>query len=119
MDRLFLCLKVFKDVSCDLERFGQRVAGEIYELGFNAELNQPKLQHYDAWGRPVHDIITSPEWKRLKEISAKEGLIAIGYENQQQEWRSVMVELQHLNKIKYFSLKKRHAGAHCFLKLPW
>ena len=80
-------LKVFNDVSGDLERFGERVAGEVYELGFNAELNQPKVQQYDAWGQRVDDIITSQEWKCLKEISAEEGLIAIGYENIHGEWR--------------------------------
>ena len=78
---------MFNDVSRDLERFGERVAGEIYQLGYNAELNQPKLEQYDAWGRRVDDIITSHEWKRLKEISAEEGLIAIGYENKLEEWR--------------------------------
>ena len=36
-------LKVFNDVSDDLERFGERVAREIYDLGYNAELNQPKI----------------------------------------------------------------------------
>ena len=78
---------MFNDVSDDLERFGERVAGEIYDLGYNAELNQPKLQQYDAWGKHVDDIITSQEWKHLKKISAEEGLIAIGYENKHGEWR--------------------------------
>jgi hypothetical protein len=50
-------------------------------------LNEPKLQQYNAWGERVDNIITSHEWKRLKGISAEEGLIAIGYENKHQEWR--------------------------------
>ena len=78
---------MFNDISDDLERFGERVANEIYELGYNAELNEPKLQQYNAWGARVDNIITSHEWKRLKGISAEEGLIAIGYENKHQEWR--------------------------------
>lgn len=91
--------KVFNDVSRDLERFGKRVAGEIYQLGYDAELNQPKLQQYDAWGRRVDDIITSHEWKRLKEISAEEGLIAIGYENKHEEWS----RLHQITKLYLFS----------------
>ena len=83
----FKFFQVFNDVSNDLKRFGERVAGEIYELGYHAELNQPKLQRYDAWGRRVDDIITSQEWKHLKTISSEEGLISIGYENKHHEWR--------------------------------
>ncbi|XP_028400377.1 acyl-CoA dehydrogenase family member 11-like [Dendronephthya gigantea] len=91
--------EVFNDVSKDLKRFGERVAGEIYELGYHAELNQPILQHYDAWGRRVDEIKTSQEWKNLKAISAEEGLISIGYENKHHEWS----RLHQISKLYLFS----------------
>ena len=76
-------------VEGDLERFGGRVAAEIYDLGIQCEREPPSVQHYDAWGRRVDNLITSGAWKRQKDISAEEGLIAIAYERDYNEWRFV------------------------------
>eukprot|EP00013_Stygamoeba_regulata_P002193 CAMPEP_0177639380 /NCGR_PEP_ID=MMETSP0447-20121125/5989_1 /TAXON_ID=0 /ORGANISM="Stygamoeba regulata, Strain BSH-02190019" /LENGTH=595 /DNA_ID=CAMNT_0019141401 /DNA_START=508 /DNA_END=2295 /DNA_ORIENTATION=+ len=64
----------------DLQRFGDRVAGDIDALGREVELNPPTLKHYDAWGNRIDSIITSPAWRALHHVSAEEGLVAIGYE---------------------------------------
>ncbi|XP_069616229.1 acyl-CoA dehydrogenase family member 11-like [Ranitomeya imitator] len=77
---------VLKEASQDLERFGQRLVDEIDSLGRECELNQPHLQHYDAWGRRVDRIITCPAWQRMKVVSAEEGLVAEGYERKYSSW---------------------------------
>lgn len=45
-------------------------------------------RHFDAWGNRVDDIITSQAWKDLHSISAEEGLVALAYERNHQQWRS-------------------------------
>ncbi|KAK6055238.1 acyl-CoA dehydrogenase, middle domain protein, partial [Cooperia oncophora] len=71
----------YEKVEKDLCRFGERIVDEIDRLGRKCELNQPKLEQFDAWGRRVDELIVCPEWNRLKEICAEEGLISTGYEN--------------------------------------
>ncbi|CAH2294969.1 acyl- dehydrogenase family member 11-like [Pelobates cultripes] len=78
---------VLEEVSQDLDRFSQRLVEEIDALGRECELNPPKLQQYDAWGRRVDDIVTCSAWKRMKNISAEEGLIAEAYERKYSSWR--------------------------------
>ncbi|XP_073527624.1 acyl-CoA dehydrogenase family member 11-like isoform X2 [Phyllobates terribilis] len=77
---------VLKEASQDLEHFGQRLVDEIDSLGRECELNQPHLQHYDAWGRRVDRIITCPAWQRMKVVSAEEGLVAEGYHRKYTSW---------------------------------
>ncbi|XP_030073720.1 acyl-CoA dehydrogenase family member 11 [Microcaecilia unicolor] len=81
--------KVFEEVNQQLERFGARVADEIDCLGRECELNPPQLQQYDAWGQRVDRIITCPAWKKMKEISVEEGLIAEAYERKYRNWSRV------------------------------
>ncbi|XP_029474907.1 acyl-CoA dehydrogenase family member 11-like isoform X2 [Rhinatrema bivittatum] len=81
--------KVFQEVSQQLERFGARVTDEIDSLGRECELSPPQLQQYDAWGQRVDRIVTCPAWKRMKEISAEEGLIAEAYERKYSSWSRV------------------------------
>lgn len=66
----------------DLTRFGNRIVSEIDAIGRECEQNPPTLRPYDAWGRRVDRLLTSSAWNRMKTISAEEGLVAIGYENQ-------------------------------------
>ncbi|XP_018411012.1 PREDICTED: acyl-CoA dehydrogenase family member 11-like [Nanorana parkeri] len=77
---------VLEQASQDLEQFGQRIVEEIDLLGRECELNPPQLQQYNAWGRRIDHIITCPAWRRMKEISAEEGLIAEAYERKYSSW---------------------------------
>ena len=77
---------VVEEVFPDLERFGSRLCEEIDSLGRQAELEPPFLRAYDAWGKRVDDLVTSSAWKRMHEISAEEGLVAIAYERRHKQW---------------------------------
>lgn len=81
----------------DLCAFGARVASEVDDWGRECEVTPPRLVHFDAWGRRVDHIVTSPAWKRMKELSAQEGLVAIGYERTFGEWRLVDSSNSFLN----------------------
>ena len=70
-----------KDIEPDLHQFGHQVATNIYELHLECEKNPPHVETYDGWGNRVDKLIVCNAWKEMKNISAKEGLIAIPYEN--------------------------------------
>uniref|UniRef100_A0AC34PZ59 Acyl-CoA dehydrogenase n=1 Tax=Panagrolaimus sp. JU765 TaxID=591449 RepID=A0AC34PZ59_9BILA len=67
-------------VEKDLTSFGDRIVKEVDQLGYLAEFNAPTLQQFDSWGKRVDKLNLHPSWNRLKEISAEEGLINIGYD---------------------------------------
>lgn len=85
-DGVFTCAQ---EALSDLCAFGERVANEVDEWGRECERNPPQLVHFDSWGCRVDHIVTSPAWKRMKDLSAQEGLVAIGYERPFGEWRLV------------------------------
>ncbi|KAM6422824.1 acyl-CoA dehydrogenase family member 11-like isoform 2-T3 [Liasis olivaceus] len=87
--RARLPAEVFAEVNIDLERFGARMRDEIDFLGRECELNPPRLQQFDAWGQRVDQIITCPAWKRMKDISAEESLVAEGYKRRYSSWSRV------------------------------
>lgn len=70
-----------------METFGSRISSEISTLGREAETHPPVLRQYDGWGKRVDQLVTSEAWRKLHDISAEEGLVAIGYERQYGEWR--------------------------------
>ncbi|KAM6377577.1 acyl-CoA dehydrogenase family member 11-like isoform 1-T3 [Pluvialis apricaria] len=78
--------KVLEEVNQDLERFGNRLLTKIKPLGWECELNPPVFRQYDAWGQRVDQIVTCSAWRRMKEISAEEGLIAEAYERKYSNW---------------------------------
>ncbi|NWI04525.1 ACD11 dehydrogenase, partial [Tichodroma muraria] len=78
--------KVLEEVHQDLERFGYCLLTKIRPLSWECELNPPVFQQYDAWGQRVDHIHTCSAWRRMKEISAEEGLIAEAYERRYSNW---------------------------------
>uniref|UniRef100_H2LVR0 Acyl-CoA dehydrogenase family, member 11 n=1 Tax=Oryzias latipes TaxID=8090 RepID=H2LVR0_ORYLA len=88
-----------QEVFSDLSTFGERVAKEVDGWGRECEVNPPRLLHFDPWGRRVDHIVTSAAWKRMKDLSAQEGLVAIGYERTFGEWSRVY----QMSKLYIFS----------------
>ncbi|XP_068166759.1 acyl-CoA dehydrogenase family member 11-like [Antennarius striatus] len=83
----------------DLCTFGERVANQVDEWGRECEVTPPRLLHFDPWGCRVDQIVTSPAWNHMKDLSAEEGLVAIGYEMQYGEWSRVY----QMSKLYIFS----------------
>uniref|UniRef100_A0A3P8NC17 Acyl-CoA dehydrogenase family, member 11 n=1 Tax=Astatotilapia calliptera TaxID=8154 RepID=A0A3P8NC17_ASTCA len=73
--------------------------GEVDGWGRECEVNPPRLVHFDPWGRRVDHIVTSHAWKRMKDLSAQEGIVAIGYERSFGEWSRVY----QMSKLYLFS----------------
>ena len=71
---------IMAEISPHLFHLGERVITDIYQLGREAEANPPQHIPYDAWGRRIDTIQVSTAWRALDNISAEEGLVAIGYQ---------------------------------------
>lgn len=80
---------VLHSIEPDLQRFGWRVVEECTLHGKNIKQQPPVLVQYNAWGRRIDQIRIGEGWKRLNDVSAEEGLIAIGYERKQKEYSRV------------------------------
>ncbi|CAB3402738.1 unnamed protein product [Caenorhabditis bovis] len=102
--RRMLPQECYEKVASDLARFGDRVVSEIEQLGRQAELEQPKLEQQDAWGKRIDKLVVCKEWYRLKQICAEEGIIAIGYEKDQDPY------VQRLHQISKLFLFAPSAG---------
>lgn len=72
-----------------MKTFGTRISKEVTTLGREAETHPPVLQQYNGWGQRIDELITSEAWRRLHDVSAEEGLVAIGYERKYAQWRWV------------------------------
>ncbi|XP_065179382.1 acyl-CoA dehydrogenase family member 11-like [Sycon ciliatum] len=69
------------DIHDDLISFGARAATELLPLARQCEVEKPWIQHFDAYGKRVDKLHVSPAWHAMHNISAREGLIAIAYED--------------------------------------
>ncbi|CAL4085180.1 unnamed protein product, partial [Meganyctiphanes norvegica] len=78
--------EVKSEIWNDLSRFGERAVTEIHRLGRECELNPPFVRTFDAWGNRIDELVTCEAWKRLKDISAEEGIIATAYEGKYGEF---------------------------------
>ena len=55
------------------------------------------MQTFDAWGKRIDRLVTCPAWKRMHDISAEEGVIALGYDHVNDEWRLVCLRATRQN----------------------
>lgn len=74
----------------DLHDIGEKAATEYMKYAVDAERNPPRLENFDAWGNRVDIIHTSWGWKKEKEVAARDGIIAFGYENEYSEYTRLL-----------------------------
>ncbi|KAI8824882.1 uncharacterized protein EV422DRAFT_605290 [Fimicolochytrium jonesii] len=67
-------------ITPDLINIGQRAVSDIAHWGDNAERHPPTLTQYDHWCRRVDRLETSEGWRWMKGMAAREGLVAIAYD---------------------------------------
>ena len=70
----------FASVRPVLEELGVAAATTLLELAAEAERDVPRHIPFDAWGRRVDEIATSPAWQALHAEQVRLGLCALPYE---------------------------------------
>ena len=76
----------FDPINKDLSQFGERVRTDIWRLGQQCEAQPPYLKASSPWGHRDLELITSEAWKAQKNVAAEEGLVAIAYEKEFQQY---------------------------------
>ena len=74
----------------DLIDLGYKTVTEYYEYHKDAEKNPPNLEQFDAWGNRIDIIHTTWGWKKLHDVSARDGLVAFGYEGKYNEYTRLL-----------------------------
>lgn len=77
------------EIEENLSNLGEQVINDILEISKEAESNLPIHIPYDAWGKRIDKIKVSKAWELLDNISAKEGMISIGYERKYAEYSRI------------------------------
>ena len=68
----------------------------------SSSADEPQLRQYDAWGRRIDELTTSPGWQDLKLAALKEGLISDSY-SAGREWLGSSARLFAFVKIMLFA----------------
>lgn len=76
-------------VDKDLQQLGGKCAGEYWDFGRRAEREKPVHVPYAPWGQRSDEIRVSTAWQELQNISAREGMIHIGYKREFGEFSRV------------------------------
>ncbi len=87
--RRILPSPIYSSILPDLKRLGQRVITDILTMAHDAETQPPELIQYDPWGKRIDTIRVAGGWKQLDQVSAEEGLVALGYERPYDEFSRV------------------------------
>lgn len=83
MLRRLLPREVLDEVEPELADLGVAAATTYREHAeaLDTAAHEPRLQRFDAWGRRVDEIATSPHWDALLAAAHGRGLIAAGYDD--------------------------------------
>ena len=73
---------LYQQMRPDLSHFGELAVTEIAKEADLCDRYLPQLAHVRPWGQHVDEIVVHEAWNRLHAISAREGLISIGYERE-------------------------------------
>jgi alkylation response protein AidB-like acyl-CoA dehydrogenase len=96
--KVYIPTSVIDKIEGDLKEFGDKVVGGYgkndwshdpnrqdycyMKMAYDAEDTKPYLVKHDVYGERIDKIVTSEGWRFFKPQAAKEGLIAIPYENE-------------------------------------
>jgi len=72
--------EVRAEVEPELRELGALAGGRLFALQLEERLQEPRLVQWDAWGRRVDRIETTPLWREAALLAARHGLVAIPYE---------------------------------------
>jgi hypothetical protein len=61
----------------------------VLHLIADAEKNPPYLRTWDTWGKRRDELVASEGWRNLQDLGIREGMVSIGYENQNAEYSRV------------------------------
>jgi len=100
--------EVFRDVLPEMQAMGELACGALFDLAQRARSEEPKLVHYDPWGRRIDEIRVPDAWKKFARVAAEHGLVAIPYERKHGAF----------SRIHQFALAYLFAPSSCIYSCP-
>jgi putative acyl-CoA dehydrogenase len=86
----FVPKDILESMTPELIHWGDRCVQDLNQMGAQAEANPPSLTQYNAWGDRVDIINTAEGFWRMKEVTAREGLVAIPFERKYKEFSTLL-----------------------------
>ncbi len=68
------------EIEPELEHLGELAAGRLFAQQAAERDLEPRIQHWDAWGRRVDRIEVTPLWREAAALASRHGLVAAAYE---------------------------------------
>lgn len=83
--------EVHAEVTPSLAEMGHLAANDLkrWSDAMDSRDQEPRLVHYDAWGRRIDEVQTSPLWRRIGDVAHQKGVVATAYEREHGEWSRV------------------------------
>jgi acyl-CoA dehydrogenase len=74
--------EVLEEVTPSLAELGHLAATDLkaWSDEMDRPEHEPRLRTFDAWGRRVDEVETSPVWDRIARVAAEHGVVATAYE---------------------------------------
>jgi alkylation response protein AidB-like acyl-CoA dehydrogenase len=76
----------------ELRYLGAEAGGRLLAMQAADRLNEPRLTHFDPWGRRVDHIEVTPLWREAQVLAAKHGLVAVAYERRHSDGAGARTE---------------------------
>jgi alkylation response protein AidB-like acyl-CoA dehydrogenase len=64
------------------QEMGRAAAAELHDWGAECEAQPPFLRSIDPWGERVDEVVYPEAWRRLAAFSARAGLVALPYDEE-------------------------------------
>jgi len=74
--------EVREEITPSLAQMGRLAATELKDLAdeVDSPVHEPRLVPFDAWGRRIDEVQTSPVWERIGDVGKRHGVVATAYE---------------------------------------
>jgi alkylation response protein AidB-like acyl-CoA dehydrogenase len=83
LQKLVQCMfptEILKEIQAEFKDFGDAAAGVMVEPAEDCERTLPYLQQFNAFGERVDKIHLGRGWEKMKELAARMGVVAAGYD---------------------------------------
>lgn len=81
---------LFKKWDSEFNAFADRCRCEYQSLSRQAEREAPTHVPFDPWGRRIDELRVSKAWSELEKASAREGLVAMAFEQKEAEFSRLL-----------------------------
>jgi len=80
---------MLREIAPDLEDLGARAGGDLYASLLAGYDDEPRVVHWDPWGRRIDRFELTPHWQEMAKVATEKGLVATAYEKRHGQYSRV------------------------------